>query len=233
MQFVKDENDDYILDEYGDKIKFNVSYIDASDWVYKHREPLHINNDGNIDTENRNIITKDATDVDHVVTLRQLQNAISSAIDIIKSQITIDSKSLEMNIMKNIMTFRDDQVRNRIQQKRLVIPKTPHQFIKLFDYRDVDDGNAVSDLQEVVVLNTYIKRFDRYHDARSSLIEAGFSNSLEFFFNAEMTACYTYFSSYQNSWDMSCIVQLARIPQPILNDNENISESKLVPESNE
>ena len=219
MSYLLDANDNYVLDENGDKIPIIVESIEEDDW-YKHKEPILINESNNFDTENRNIIIKDAIDDSHAVTLRQLQNAITSVINNIKTQIAIDTKSLESKILTQMLNFRNEQIKNRIQRKYITIPKTPHQFIKLFDINDV--GDDIIDLNNVIILNVWIKRFDRYHNAKSSLVESGFNNTLEFFFNATMTEYHTYFSKVPSNWDMSCFIEWLRIPQTISIDKESI-----------
>ena len=85
--------------------------------------------------------------------------------------------------------------------------------LKLFDNTDVGDG--VVDLKNVIVLNVGIKRWDRYYHSKSALLEKDFNNSIEFFYNSDMTGYYTYFSTVPSDWDMSCIIEWLRIPQPI------------------
>ena len=98
----------------------------------------------------------------------------------------------------------------------------------MFDNTDV--GDDVVDLKNVIILNVWIRRFDRYHNAKSDLVESGF-NGLEFFYNAEMTGYYTYFTLAPSGWSMSCIIEWLRIPQPIsVESNENTPPK---PESNE
>ena len=75
----------------------------------------------------------------------------------------------------------------------------------MFDNTDVGDG--VVDLNNVIVLNVWIKRWDRYHHAKSALLEKDFNNSIEFFYNSDMTGYYTYFSTVPSNWDMSCIIE--------------------------
>ena len=218
MSYLLDSNDNYVLDENGDKIPIIVESIKEDDW-YKHKEPIYVNGEI-LDTENREIKIKDATDDQNAVSLRQLQNAITSVINNIKNQIAIDTKSLETKILTQMLNFRNEQIKNRIQRKYITIPKTPHQFIKLFDINDV--GDDIIDLNNVIILNVWIKRFDRFHNAKSSLVESGFNNSLEFFFNATMTEYHTYFTHTPNNWDMSCFIEWLRIPQPISIEDESI-----------
>ena len=39
MSYITDKNDNHILDENGNKIEFNVEYINTNEW-YKHRAIL-------------------------------------------------------------------------------------------------------------------------------------------------------------------------------------------------
>ena len=133
----------------------------------------------------------------------------------------------KVELHKAIIEFRNEQIKNRIQRKYLTIPKTINKWLKLFDNTDVGDG--VVDLKNVIVLNVWIKRWDRYHHSKSALLEKDFNNSIEFFYSSDMTGYYTYFSTVPSNWDMSCIIEWLRIPQPISVDSEIPSK----PESNE
>ena len=135
-----------------------------------------------------------------------------------------------------MLNFRNDQIKNRIDRKYISIPKTTHTWIKLFDYRDI--GDASLDLKNVVILNVWIKRWDRYHNGKSALLEKDFNNSIEFFYDKDMTAYYTYFTTIPHNWAMNAFVEWLRIPKPISIDNEahennNVisnNENKYVPE---
>ena len=228
MPYITDENDDYILDENGDKIEFHVEYINT-DWVYKHKEPLHINNDGHLDTEDRHISIKQGINDNHAVCKKQLDqldinskeytnNKISALQASINTSITALFKAHEAKILTQMLNFRNEQIKNRIQRKYLTIPKTINVWIKLFDNTDV--GDDVTDLKNVIILNVWIKRWDRYHNAKSALLEKDFGNSIEFFYNNDMTEYHTYFSTVPSNWNMSCFIEWLRIPQPISIDNE-------------
>ena len=226
MPYALDKNDNHILDENGDRIEFNVSYEDTDEW-YKHKEPLHINDDGHLDTEDRHIIIKDGIQPNHAVCKKQLDNKLLTLQSSINTSITALFKAHEAKILTQMLNFRNEQIKNRIQRKNLTIPKTPHQWIKLFDNTDV--GDSVFDLKNVIILNVWIRRYDRFHNAKSALLEKDFHNSIEFFFNADMTVYYTYFSHAPSNWNMSCFIEWLRIPQPISIDNENISVPKHEP----
>ena len=232
MPYVLDENDTPLVDNNGNKIEYNISYIDTNEW-YKHREPLHINDDGHLDTENRNLVVKDAISQNHAVSknqLDQLNNKIYTKQDIdnkllalqdsITKSITAKLQIHEAKILAQMLNFRNEQIKNRIQRKYLTIPKTPHQWIKLFDNTDVGDG--VVDLKNVIILNVWIKRFDRFHNAKSALLEKDFNDSIEFYYDSEMKSYHTYFTYAPSKWSMDSIIEWLRIPQPISIDSENI-----------
>ena len=230
MPYAKDENGDHILDGNGEKIEFSVSYIDI-DYSYKHKEPLHINDDGHIDCENRHIVIKEGVDDNHAICKKQLDqldtntreytdNKLSALQSSINTSITALFKAHEAKILTQMLNFRNEQIKNRIQRKYLTIPKTINVWIKLFHNTDVGDG--VSDLKNIVILNTWIKRWDRYHNGKSSLLEKDFDNSIEFFFDSKMQGYYTYYTKIPSGWAMDCIIEWLRIPQPISIDNENI-----------
>lgn len=85
----------------------------------------------------------------------------------------------------------------------------------------MDVGDDGDDLNDIIVLNVWIRRFDRYHHAKNALLEKDFRNSIEFFYNKDMTAYYTYFSTVPTFWSMDCIVEWLRIPQLISIGSEN------------
>ena len=231
MPYVEDQHGNHIIDVNGNKIQYSVTYK-KSDIIYKHKEPLHVDDNGFLNTENRNIVIKDAINQDHAVSKNQLDGLdtkITTAITILKSQITADLQAHEAKIMTQMLNFRNEQVKNRIQRKYLTIPKTINTWLKLFDNTDVGDG--IVDLKDVIVLNVWIKRWDRYHNGKSALLEKDFNNSIELFYNSDMTGYYTYFSTVPSNWDMSCIIEWLRIPQPIsIVGGENVASKS---ESNE
>ena len=123
MLYVLDKNNNHILDENGEKIEFSVSYIGTNDW-YKHKEPLHNNDDNHFDTENRHLIVKDGINQNHAVSKKQLdeinnnkyskqdidnkilalQNSINASINSLKSQIE-ELKISIYNIYEEISRF--------------------------------------------------------------------------------------------------------------------------------
>ena len=146
---------------------YTVSY-EKTDFVYVHREPIHVNSNGHLDTEDRNIKEKDATLASHAVGKNQLDNLdaqikavinnlqsqfntmIQQAVNNLKYEITTQiqtsMKTHEAKILTHMLNFRNEQIKNRIQRKYLTIPKAVHKFIKLIDKADI--GDDVTDLKK-------------------------------------------------------------------------------------
>ena len=119
MPYVTDKNDNHIFDENGNKIEFSINVYDTGDWVYKHREPLYINNNGHLDSENRCLAIKDGIQPDHAISKRQLdqlnknikqyidnelrilQNLITSSINNLKSQMLDTASKPNSNNFNN------------------------------------------------------------------------------------------------------------------------------------
>ena len=68
-------------------------------------------------------------------------------------------------------------MKGRVGKKSLTIPKTNYTWIKLLDVTEIDGINS---LDEILIQDIYIKRTDRYHNAKSSHTANAFTN-LEFF----------------------------------------------------
>ena len=111
MPSVEDENGNHILDSDGNKINFSVSYEVDNRPAYIHREPIHINDDGHVDTENRNIVIKDGVNSDHTVSKAQLDSAKSNINTLIQSSIQTALNKFSTNLFKLI--------NNRIVAKRM------------------------------------------------------------------------------------------------------------------
>ena len=113
MSFIKDKNDNYILDTNGNKIEFNLEYI-YSDSIHKHKEPLHINDNNNIDTENRHLIVKEGTEPNHAVCKKQLDEINNN----IYSKQDIDNKLLAL---ENKITSSINSLKSQINELRILI----------------------------------------------------------------------------------------------------------------
>ena len=203
MPYVEDENGNHVLDSDGNKINFLVSYEVDNRPDYVHREPIHINDDGHIDTESRNIVIKDGVNANRAVSKSQLDyvnTTIRSEITaLIQSSIQTSLNKFSADLQKSIIEFRNEQIRGRIGRKALTIPKTNETWIKLLDASEID---GVATLQEIIIQNVYIRRWDRYHHAKSDLV-AGSFDSLEFFFKADFKEYHCYFNNHPSDWEWS------------------------------
>ena len=282
MSYVEDENGNPIIDENGNKMTFTVSHVVGSS-SYVHREMLHIDNDGHINTENRHIVIKDGVNSNHAVSKGQLDivrtetdNTISSFKSDVNNALTtmktdmddllitiksdfndalssletdIDEKmqtslrsmkteiinlipsddpidpSIAENAMKefvqsstqlalkkfqtNLFKFINKRMKGRVGKKSLIIPKTNYTWIKLLDVSEID---GVDSLDEVLIQDMYIKRTDRYHNAKSSHTANAFTN-LEFFYDDKREKYYCYFDNHPSSWSMDCFFHYVKIPE--------------------
>ena len=157
------------------------------------------NEDDPIDPGNENIITK------------------SEAITLIQTSIQTALNKFKSDSQKSVIEFRNDQVRNRIGSKSLTIPKTNYTWIKLLDASEID---GITTLQEIVILNVYIRRNDRYHNAKSDLVASSL-DQFEFFFKANFKEFHCYFNNHPSDWSMECFLEYIKIPKEI-----NIEESE-------
>ena len=178
MLYVLDDSGNHILDENGNKINYSVSYENDNTPAYIHREPLHINDNGHVDTENRNIVIKDGINPDHAVSKAQLDGAKSDINTLIQSSIQTALNKFSVDLQKALIEFRNEQIRGRIGRKSLSIPKNNYTWIPVLSASDIDGVNS---LQEVVIQNVYIRRNDRFHHSKSDLVASSF-DQLEFFF---------------------------------------------------
>ena len=113
MPYVLDEKDNHILDEDGNKIEFSIEYIDMDDW-YKHKEPLHIDDDNHFDTEDRYLIVKDAIQDNHAVSKKQLDE-INNKLTALQNSITTAINSLESQINElRKLSLRNDKINNHL-----------------------------------------------------------------------------------------------------------------------
>ena len=139
MPYVEDENDNPIIDENGDKITFTFSHGNNNDPPYVHREMLHIDDDGYINTENRHIVIKDGVNQDHAVSKAQLDNTKAAIINLIPSSNPVDlsipenaiKELVESTIKKSLKQYNNNlkkminkRMKGRIGKKSLQIPKS-------------------------------------------------------------------------------------------------------------
>ena len=178
---------------------------------YTHREMIHVNDDGHVDTENRHLIVKAGVNPDHAISKAQLDTTKASIVELIKSSIHTALNKFSTDFRKAMIQFRNEQVRDRVGRKKLTIPKNNYTWIELLNTEEIDE---VTSLEEIVILNTYIKRTDRYHHAKSDLVANSF-DQLEFFFKADFKEYYCYFNGHPSDWSMECFLEYIKIPKEI------------------
>ena len=98
---------------------------------------------------------------------------------LIQSSIQTALNKFSVELQKAMIRFRNQQVKNRVGRKTLMIPKTNYKWIPLLSASEID---GVSSLDEILIQNIYIPRNDRYFHAKSSHVANAFTN-LEFFFS--------------------------------------------------
>ena len=237
MSFITDQNDEFILDSNGDKIEYSVSYIDTGKWVYKHREPLHVTEDGNYDSRDKHIIIKDGIQSDHPISKRQFDNTmigyysiqeINDLLTALKRSFQNELKTHEANILTKMIKFCNSEIKNRIRRKFFKIPKTTNTWIKILSNKDIGED----DLTNTIIISFFVKRWDLYHESRASLTESSFGDSLEMFFNSDMTEYNIYFSQYDSSWSLDAYIEYMLIPKPVSIEDINNKNIPSKPESN-
>ena len=227
MPYIEDENGNHKFDENGNKMTYTVSY----DNVYTHREMLHIDKDGHINTENRHVVIKDGINQDHAVSKRQLDSTKTAIINMIPSNDPVDPSIAENAINElvqsciqtalkkynnNLNKMINKRMKGRVGKKSLTIPKTNYTWIKLLDVTEID---GVDSLDEVLIQDMYIKRTNRYHNAKSLHTANAFTN-LEFFYDAERENYYCYFDAHPSGWSMDCFFHYVKIPKEIAIEEE-------------
>ena len=219
MPYIEDGNGNHKLDENGNKMSYIVSY----DTDYIHREKLHIDKDGYINTENRHIVIKDGINQDHAVSKGQLDSTKTAIIKMVPSSDPIDptiaenamKELIETMIQKSLKKF-NKQIKGRVGKKSLTIHKTNYTWIKLLDVTEMDE---ITSLDEVLIQDMYIKSTDRYHNAKSSHTANAFTN-LEFFYDAERENYYCNFDDHPSGWSMDCFFHYIKIPKEIVIEEE-------------
>ena len=237
MPYVEDENGNHIIDVNGNKINYSVSYVNSNLPPYIHREMIHIDDDGQINTENRHIVIKDGVDLNHAVSKGQLEIAKTEIINMIPSSDPVDPSIAENAIKElvqssiqtalkkynnNLKKMINKRMKGRVGKKSLTIPKTNYTWIKLLDAAEID---GVTSLDEVSIQDVYIKRTDRYHNAKSSHTAIAFTN-LEFFYDAERENYYCYFDDHPSGWSMDCFFHYVKITKEISGEgsDEEVNE---------
>ena len=226
MLYVKDDNGNNILDENGNEMTYSVTHGNSNNSTYVHREMIHIDDDDHINTENRYIVIKDGVNSNHAVSKRQLEIAKTEIINMIPSNDPVDPSIAENAINElvqsciqtalkkynnNLKKMINKRMKGRVGKKSLTIPKTNYTWIKLLDAAEID---GVTSLDEVSIQDVYIKRTDRYHNAKSSHTASAFTN-LEFFYDAKRENYYCYFDAHPSGWSMDCFFHYVKITKEI------------------
>ena len=134
MPYVEDENGNHIIDDDGNKIFFSVYYEVDNTPAYIHREMIHIDDDGHVNTENRNLVIKDGVNADHAVSKGQLDNAKTNINELIQSSIQTALNKFSSDLFK----FINNRMKGRVGRKSLTIPKTNYTWIKLLGASEFD-----------------------------------------------------------------------------------------------
>ena len=207
----------YITDENGDKIEYSVEYIETDDW-YKHKEPLHINNDGHLDTENRHISIKEGINDNHAICKNQLDQKLLE----LNTKIDNIIKLTEQKILTQIMNFRNEQIKNRFHRKIMKLPKTTSTWIKLLSYDELPF--EAEDLTDIMIFNVWLKRFTMYHHGNCVTCQEAFG-ILEYYYDQDMKNFFIYFTKIPDNWSMDCLIEYIKIPKSIKIDNEILNFS--------
>ena len=231
MPYVEDEKGNHIIDGNGNKLTYTVSYSNFNIPTYIHREKLHIDNNGHINTENRHIVIKDGINPNHAVSKGQLESTKTAIINMIPSSDPVDpsvaenaiKELVEATIQKSLKQYNNNlkkminkRMKGRVGKKSLTIPKTNNTWIKLLDFTEID---GITSLDEVLIQDMYIKSTDRYHNAKSSHTANAFTN-LEFFYDDKREKYYCYFDNHPSSWSMDCFFHYVKIPKEIAIEEE-------------
>ena len=206
MSYVEDDNGNHIIDDDGNKITFSVSYeVDNTNYV--HREMIHIDDDGHLNTENRHIVMNDGVNANHGITKGQLDNTKTAIVELIKSSIQTALSKYHANLLKMM----NKRMKGRVGKKTLTIPKNNKTWIKLLDVSEID---GVTSLEDVLIQDVYIMRGDRYHHAKSDLVAGSFN--LQILYQRKILAdYYCYFNTHPNNWSMECYFNYIKLPKEI------------------
>ena len=217
MPYVTDENNNHILDENGDKIEYFVKYS-QSDFIYKHKEEIHLNADGHLDTDYRHIVIKDGINDNHAICKKQLDQKLSE----LNTKIDNIIKLTEQKILTQIINFRNEQIKNRFHRKIMSLPKKINTWIKLLSYNELPF--EAEDLTDIMIFNVWLKRFTMYHHGNCVTCQEAFG-ILEFYYDKDMKNFYIYFTKIPDKWSMDCLIEYIKIPKIIKIGDEEIQIS--------
>ena len=116
----------------------------------------------------------------------------------------------------------NQRMKGRVGKKSLTISKSNYTWIKLLDVTEID---GITTLDEVLIQDLYIKRNDRYHNAKSSHTANAFIN-LEFFYDDARENYYCYFDNHPSDLDMGVFLEYIKIPKEINIEDSDEEVSK-------
>ena len=137
MFYITDNNGNHIID--GDGNKMTYSYLKSDISIEPHREMIHIDDDGHINTENRHIVIKDGVNPNHAVSKGQLDSTKTQIINMIPSNDPVDpsiaenaikelvKSSIQVALKKynnNLRKMINKRMKGRVGKKSLQIPKS-------------------------------------------------------------------------------------------------------------
>lgn len=117
-----------------------------------------------------------------------MQNTMTTQI---QTSIQTALNNFKLELQKAIIQCRNEQIRGRIGHKSMKIPKTMKTHITLLTCSEIN----VKNLQYVIITGVCIRRWDRYHNAKSHLVASRFTQ-LKFFLSADFKKYETYFVTY-------------------------------------
>ena len=107
-------NGNHIIDENGNKIEFTVTYENLPNG-YEYKEPIYINNDGHLDTEDRHLVIKDGVSSNHAISVQQM---INNNEDIIKPLINTNIRQAMLQLDEDVKGYLHSSIK-----KKTILPK--------------------------------------------------------------------------------------------------------------
>ena len=132
-----------MIDENENKIEFTVTYENLPNG-YEYKEPIHINNDGHLDTEDRHLVIKDGFSSNHAMSVQQM---INNNEDIIKPLINT-------NIRQAMLQLHDDEKGLLDSIKKTILPKVDEKIdtaITLFANKLKQDASQDDPMDAIMV----------------------------------------------------------------------------------
>ena len=151
MPFVEDVNGNHILDEDGNKLEYEVIYPNVF-------EPIHVNDDGHLDTEDRHLVIKDGINSNRAMSVQQM---IKNNEDIIKPLITTKIRQAMLQLDDDVKGLLDSSIKKTILTK---VDEKKDTAITVFANKlkeDASQDNPMDALEAAVDkrINTWLTNF--------------------------------------------------------------------------